>query len=397
MSPLVKVLIFLVFCTFVILGAMTALSALGYKPNVGENVSPFETQFYFGDVEPEQTGGSSDTPTVETNIDRPVIDDHSRKEGMFNFLVLGRDRVALNTDVIMLISFDTTSGEIAVMQIPRDTYIESGNKSHKINALYAAMYNQARRSGSSKPYEDGMVGFVEALEMNLYTQIDYWAVVNLEGFTAIVDSIGGVEVDIPFDMDYDDPIQGLSIHLKHGKTTLDGKTAEQFVRFRSGYVQADIGRINAQKIFISALLRQIKNNLSLKTVTALAKTALDNTLTSISVADCVYFAKAALEVDMANIKMFTMPGLDARSDGDSGAWYYVMYRDDTLALINRYFNVYESEITDTVFDSRRAFTNEDKPHLNSIYETPASIDVDNFASSAADISENGIDIQTIKK
>ena len=100
------------------------------------------------------------------------------------------------------------------MQIPRDTYIESNGKSYKINALYASMYNKAKYGGSDNPHYDGMIGFVEALEMNMYIQIDYWAVINLEGFSNIVDSIGGVEIDIPFDMDYDDPIQNLHIHLK---------------------------------------------------------------------------------------------------------------------------------------------------------------------------------------
>jgi len=375
------------------------LHALGrYTPNVEEHISPFDTQFYHG-VETDTPLPDDEGVAVETTepaAQRPVIDDHTRREGMFNFLVIGRDSVAFNTDVIMLISYDTVGGEVTVMQIPRDTYIEANGKAYKINALYAAMYNKAKFGSSKDPLYDGMVGFVEALEMNMYIQIDYWAVVKLDGFAKIVDSIGGVEVDIPFAMDYDDPVQDLHIHLKPGVQTLNGKQAEQFVRFRSNYVQADIGRINAQKIFISAFIRQLKNNLNVKTVTTFTTEALKHTMTSIELMDCVYFAKEALNLDMSNIKMFTLPGIDARSDGDSGTWYYVMHRADTLALVNRYFNVYESPITDKVFDSHLAFTNETKPHMHSIYLTKASIDPDSYGSSATDINDNSIDIPLLR-
>jgi len=390
-NPFIKILIFLIFTAAVIFAAMTLLSSLNYEPNVGSNVSPYETQFIHGDI----PNPDSDVETVETEEEitpPPVIEDHSRKEGMYNFLVIGRDSVAFNTDVIMLISFNTASGEITVMQIPRDTYIESGGKSYKINALYAAKYNAAKYRGSKDPLYEGMIGVVETLETNLYIQIDYWAVVNLEGFSNIVDSIGGVEIDIPFEMNYDDPDQNLHIHLKPGVQTLNGEQSEQFVRFRSNYIQADIGRINAQKIFISAFLRQLKNNLNIKTVGTFAKEALEHTMTSIDIKDCIYFAKAAMELDLSQIKMFTLPGTDARSDGDSGTWYYVMYRADTLALINRYFNVYKSDVTNTVFDFRLAFTNEEKPHLNTIYNTKSTIDAESFGSTASDINDNSIDI-----
>nr|MBQ4320133.1 LCP family protein [Clostridia bacterium] len=228
-NSFLKVTIFAVFAALVIVSSISVLHALGrYTPNVEEHISPFDTQFYHG-VETDTPLPDDEGVAVETTepaAQRPVIEDHTRREGMFNFLVIGRDSVAFNTDVIMLISYDTVGGEVTVMQIPRDTYIEANGKAYKINALYAAMYNKAKFGSSKDPLYDGMVGFVEALEMNMYIQIDYWAVVKLDGFSKIVDSIGGVEVDIPFAMDYDDPDQNLHIHLKPGVQTLDGKQAE---------------------------------------------------------------------------------------------------------------------------------------------------------------------------
>lgn len=59
-----------------------------------------------------------------------------RKSGFYTMLVVGHDQVAVNTDVIMLVSFDVANGSLSVMQIPRDTYIEYKGTSHKINSVY---------------------------------------------------------------------------------------------------------------------------------------------------------------------------------------------------------------------------------------------------------------------
>lgn len=399
-NAFLKVALFAVFAALVIVSAVSVLHAIDrYTPDIIKDQSPFETQFFHGEETAHDLpdDGGEVIETTEPVAVRPVIEDHTRKEGMYNFLIIGRDSVAFNTDVIMLISYDTVGGEVNVMQIPRDTYIEANGKAYKINALYAAMYNKAKFGSSKDPLYDGMVGFVEALEMNMYIQIDYWAVIKLDGFSKIIDSIGGVEVDIPFEMDYDDPIQDLHIHLKPGVQTLNGEQAEQFVRFRAGYVQADIGRINAQKIFLSAFVRQLKNNLNVKTISTFVSESLKHTMTSIELMDCVYFAKTALDLDLGKLKMFTLPGIDTRSDGDSGTWYYVMHREDTLALINRYFNVYKSPITDKVFDSHLAFTNESKEHMHSIYLTKPKIDPETYGSSATDINDNSIDIPLLNK
>ncbi len=393
-SAYLKIGLFVVFSALVVLLTVAALYAVNYKPDVGaEPVSPYDDATFSKIYGMLDDDGNSQETAPETKYERIEIEDHTRKEGMYNFLILGRDRIALNTDVIMLVSLDTVNDTATIMQIPRDTYFEVNGTSYKLNALYASFVNQAKRGKSSDPYSDGMVGFTEAIQQNLYIKIDYWAVVNLAGFRNIVNMLGGVEVTVPFDMDYDDPDQDLHIHLKAGYQTLNGDQAEQFIRFRSNYVQADIGRINAQKIFMSAMLRKMKNCITVKTVATVAKTMLDYVLSSISVKDCAYFAKEALDLDLSNIRMFTMPGADARADGNAGAWYFVMNRTDMLALINEYFNVYNSQVTEKAFDSQLAFTDEDRPHLNKIYRAEGTIgDPAAYGSSASGINSESIDI-----
>lgn len=92
--------------------------------------------------------------------------------------------------------------------------------------------------------------------------VDYTVSVNLKGFTALVDAIGGVDFDVPINMDYDDPIQNLSIHFKKGVQHLSGADALRVVRFRhnndgSGYGSEDLGRMATQQKFLKAVAKKM--------------------------------------------------------------------------------------------------------------------------------------------
>lgn len=312
-----------------------------------------------------------DNKNPETSDDgrpaQPNVGDIKIKDGCYNFLLIGRDRVALNTDVIMIMSFDVDSHKINVVQIPRDTYTEINSVSYKINALYGLFYNEANAKGEKDPSKASLEKLSSTLEQNLNIKIHYYAIINLEGFRNVVDILGGVEVDIQADMDYNDEDQNLHIHLKKGKQLLDGNKAEQFVRFRSGYIQADIGRMDAQKIFLSALIKKVKDNFNITTIVQLATEAMKNVETSLSLTDCIYFAKQFLSVDMSNINFMSMPGESAREYVTSGLWYYVMYRDNMCEIVNKYLNIYNFVITDSMFDKNHFFSSSTKSHISSLY------------------------------
>ena len=383
-GSVLKIIIFiLIILTLAVIG-MVYMSVFNYKPRVQiDDELPFET-ISEDEIIPESEDNVKPAKTSSGKYKRSDDD-------FYTFLLLGKDHIAMNTDVIMLVSFNITNDEIAIMQIPRDTYMELNGKAHKINSVYAALYSAAKRNGDDDPVMSGMNAFADLLQKNLNVKIDYRAFMYLDGFRNIIDAIGGVDIDIPYNMYYNDPDQDLYIDLKAGPTTLDGKQSEQFIRYRSGYIEGDIGRVNAQKIFMSALLNQVKNNLSITKISKIASEAIKNVKTQISLNDTVYFAKQGLGADISNAVMFTLPGRDARADGNSGAWYYIMYRADTLNLINRYFNVYTEEITDSIFDINKAFTDERRSHINKIYNTSPA-DINDYLHTVDDIDANGVKI-----
>lgn len=357
---------------------------LNYRPNVGigEAQVPETPIIDSGETEPSSTPGSTDT---EPSLDPAAV----RREGFYTFLVLGRDSVGLNTDVIMLLSFDTVTHAVSMIQIPRDTYIEYDGASHKINSLYASMYSAARRDGESDPEIGGVQRMISVLERGLNVVIDYYAIVNLQGFRNIVDLIGGVEMYVPCDMQYADPAQDLYIDLREGYQTLDGEKAEQFIRFRSGYVQGDIGRNQAQKLFLNAFAKKVQSSLNVSTVTGIAREVLSNMTTSLTLEDFVFFGREFLSVDAADITLITFPGADARANGTSGAWYYVMNRTDFLAILNAYFNVFRADVTEELFDSALIFTDETRVHIDQIYRGEP-LGVEAYVHTSQDISENGL-------
>ena len=176
--------------------------------------------------------------------------------GRINVLLLGisEDIQKKLTDTIIICSYDPKSNNAFMISIPRDTFVGTNEAtakgSEKINALY-----------SKSPQK-----VVDAVEKIVGMDIDYYAVFNNNAVIKIVDIIGGVNFDVPIDMDYDDSSQDLHIHLKAGYQLLDGNKAEQVVRFRHNnngttypveYGQEDIGRMRTQREFITQVIKQM--------------------------------------------------------------------------------------------------------------------------------------------
>ena len=120
------------------------------------------------------------------------------------FLVLGRDNVGGNTDVMMLVRLDGLSGQAAVMQIPRDTLLRYGEGDIKINALYARYRATCRE-------KEAYAALTEEISTLFGVPLDGYVALDLAAFRHIVDAVGGVTLQIPADLIYEDPAQGLSI------------------------------------------------------------------------------------------------------------------------------------------------------------------------------------------
>lgn len=225
----------------------------------------------------------------------------------FRVLLLGvsTDLGAKLTDTIMVASYNPKTQSAALLSIPRDTFVgkskTSANSYDKINALF--------QKGPEKTL--AAVNEITGLD------IEYYAVIDNDALIKVVDEIGGVEFDVPIKMKYDDPTQNLHINLQPGLQTIDGKKAEQLLRFRhnnngtsysSEYGDNDIGRMRTQREFITATVKQ---TLQLKNATKLGKLldiVYENVETNVKLSDVKDYLPYALEFNMENLKTGAVPG-----------------------------------------------------------------------------------------
>ena len=267
-------------------------------------------------------------------------------------LVTGRDRVSGLCDVMMLVSFDPSNSRICVLQIPRDTYALYGDGSYrKINGAQHAL---------------GEDGICELLEESLGVRIDGYISLDLSGFRELVDLIGGVEIELDRPIKYSDPEQDLRIDLESGMQTLDGKQAEMFVRYRSGYQRGDLDRLDAQKKFLAALFDALRQKVSISNAYELFGLALGHVDTNINPALCVALGLEALGVGEDQLWFCTLPGEDLVSR-KSGASFYVMSKSPTQRLLAEYFDA-EGEL-----DGKGIFLNGDDRDFLEIYQKDCKI------------------------
>jgi len=284
-----------------------------------------------------------------------------RKKGYKTYLIAGTDTTSNNTDVLMLASLDTSSGEVKILQIPRDTYVSRDVTGYstvkRVNGIYAAEYAKASSAGLSQSNckKRAMEALCSVLEKAFCTRIDEYVVMNTYACRNIVDLVGGVWFDVPYDMFYEDPYQNLYIDLKQGYQLLDGEAAEQLIRFREP-VKADIGRISMRAEFIKAMAKQVKSNLDVSAIAGIVTTVLPRLTTSMSLGDAIECAKAAFSVSLDNIEIKTLTGSSVW-DVSTASWSASYYLNKAAALddINKFANVYTKDITIEKFDASELF------------------------------------------
>ena len=255
----------------------------------------------------------------------------TRRDGCATILIAGTDKGGYRTDTMMLLSIDREAGKLSLVSIPRDTLIYCEYSVPKINSAY----------GFAGGGEDGMQELLKRVGEIIGFQPDGYVVLDLTAFEQLVDLMGGVEFNVPMDMNYSDPSQDLYINLKAGEQKLSGQTAMQLVRFRSGYATADLGRVDVQRQFVSAALEQWLSVKNILKVPAALKLLSQSTQSSLTSANYIWLAEAALACDRANIQTRTLPGAATYIAGGS---YYVLDAVGVAQTVNECCNPYEQGV-----------------------------------------------------
>ncbi len=218
---------------------------------------------------------------VDYENDRPVILKNSR----------GR------SDSIMIAKLDFIDNSIHVLSIPRDTAVHiPGHSINKINAANAL---------------EGPDLTAETIKDTFGIDTDYYVSINFETFRKIVDKIGGVDLTVEKDLDYDDNWGNLHVHLKPGPQHLTGYQAMGYVRIR--HSDDDLHRAARQHAFLEAIRDKVKTPTMFEKVPDLMNTVADDVHTQLNMDQLISIANWARTVPKENVFMETMPSFEGYS------------------------------------------------------------------------------------
>ena len=306
----------------------------------------------------EQNNNMGDVVGTLTEDEKPL-------EECFTCLFMGVNGHL--TDFIMLGQYNPNTRDIALLSIPRDTNV-SNSVDGKINSLYAGKYPEK---------------VMKKVEEITGIEVQHYLVFDAKILRKVVDEIGGVTVNVPINMNYDDPEQGLYIHLKKGTQTLTGKQAEQFVRFRknnddTGYPNGDIGRVATQQQFIKAMISEVLSAKNISKIWNLVNIVLEGTKTDITMELVTQYMDDIVTIKTDRMKINTLPGEGRYGMSPYGYKLSYYYHDEkaTKELIETMFKTGNENVSDDndIVETNGTLVHESKVRLEVLNaSTDASI------------------------
>ena len=271
-------------------------------------------------------------------------------------LVMGKSENM--TDTIMVVKYSAKNQSASMLSIPRDTFTGDDEKraraSDKINSKYI--------NGGA---QDTLKEVNELTGLN----IRYYLIVDTKALRDLVDAIGGVEFDVPIDMDYDDVTQALHIHVKKGLQLLNGEQAEGVVRFRHNnnytsypvsYGDNDLGRMRTQREFLKILLKQLMKPTNITKINNLLKIAQEEVETNIDWNTAKGYVPSLFGFNTNNLVTNALPG---EAKYANGVAVFIANPIKTKELINTMFlqvvnnTEQNEETTDTYTNTTKNSTN----------------------------------------
>lgn len=291
-------------------------------------------------------GPTTDPSSEDTDDPEPVYEGDepevvalmNRRPNFFTFLLFGLDN-SMQADAVMVGSIDMTSHEVNIISIPRDTLVDVNRRVRKISNGYASGRFGGRDHSSGVNQMKVEVSRLTGVMPDFYVQVDF------EAFTRVVDAIGGLTINIPFHMRYDDPYQNLSIDILPGEQLLLGEQALHFVRFRQGNRGftsiTDYQRMENQQYLLTTLFSELLSPRTILQIPEFLRIYSDHVNTDLSYRNMLWFATRLGGFNFNDFNTHTLP---IRGTSGAPGWYELPDRNGILELVNRTINPFEQDI-----------------------------------------------------
>lgn len=288
--------------------------------------------FYWNSVNNEES--DKPTGTIQSKENNKQIDSNYNNEVQseektitvkrrINVVLLGIEGKA-RADTIMFISYDRTESKMSVISIPRDTYFYEAGYSRGDQRKINAVYGRAKEKGS-----------VDAVSKVLCdTPVDYYISIDYEGVERIIDTIEGVEIEVPLDMEVG------GIKITKGKQILHGSEALQYLRFRKKYKDGDLGRIKAQQRLIKSALSKVQYS----NLPRVVNEAFNSIRTNMPLKYMNEYASQYKNAEVKDVSVYMLPGVPMYKYIGDYNWSYFFHNPEKVReLMNKIFEIESME------------------------------------------------------
>ena len=274
----------------------------------------------------------------------------------FTVLLMGVDSDAegiangsFNGDSLMVITFNPKTLSTTILSIPRDSYVP------------IACFSGQRKNKITHAAWKGETCMMDTIENFLDIKIDYYVKINFTGVVQLVDTLGGVEIDVPYNLCEQNSKRqwgSNTIYIEKGLQTLNGEQALAYARNRhpnpsmcsskwTNYTSNDFIRGEHQQEVVTALLNKFKDVKDLDTVYKLLDTISNNMVTNMSTDQILSLYNVFKDIaskstgmndmaDVLGIQRLKLNGYDARIYDYGGTnlslYNYVLYDDSVKAV-----------------------------------------------------------------
>lgn len=225
----------------------------------------------------------------------------------FSVLIMGVEDYSTGgengrTDSLMVATFNPDTQNVKLLSIPRDTLVEIPGKAErdKINHAYAF---------------GGKEATIESVENFLNIPIDYYVTVGFKGFKEIIDEIGGVTVDVPFDFYEKSDEDNRKLYFTEGQMRLNGEEALAYARMRKQDPRGDFGRNDRQNQIMMAVVDKLLSPSSLTKLDDIAQHIGENVQTNMRVSHALAIQKKYPNFNADKIEKVSLNGTDQYYDG----------------------------------------------------------------------------------
>ncbi|MEL7569825.1 MAG: LCP family protein [Eubacteriaceae bacterium] len=283
----------------------------------------------------------------KVNVSKGLNAAENFDKNVVNILVFGIDRNEARTesgdysdiyrpDTIILVSLNIQTKAVSMVSLPRDTYVPLyGNRGKtKINAC---MYYGSIYGNKGNDFDNGVDCLTQTVSALLGgVPIDYYVCIDMDTVIDIVDAVGGVQYDVPYNIRVKNTIK-----IKKGPQLLDGYHFLLFARDRNA-AGSDIERAGMQQKLLKTLFDQVKKGNKLMLLPKIYNSIKDNIYTNMSFEQLTSLAATAKDIDVNNIKTYTFPGYYGSRDGVS---YWIINQAQRVALIKQVYGITAAQWT----------------------------------------------------